>query len=84
MTVNSRALRLGRRFTGAQVLTHKFSRTRFTAIRLMRLISAVKEGLKKPCTPMEAWLSAFLRMLMGPHGSELSFCAGNVNLGAVG
>ena len=89
MTVNSRALRLGRRFTGAQVLTHKFSRTRFTrtrftAIRLMRLISAVKEGLKKPCTPMEAWLSAFLRMLTGPHGSELSFCAGNVNLGAVG
>ena len=27
MTVNSRALRLGRRFTGAQVLSHKFSRT---------------------------------------------------------
>lgn len=47
MTVNSRALRLGRRFTGAQVLTHKFSRTRFTTIRLMGLISAVKEGLKK-------------------------------------
>ena len=47
MTLNCRALGLGRRFTGVQVFTHKFSLTRFTAISLMGLISAVKEGLKK-------------------------------------
>lgn len=47
MTLNCPAFRLGRRFTGVQVLTHKFSLTRFTAIRLMGLISAVKKGLKK-------------------------------------
>ena len=47
MTLNCRALGLGRRFNPVQVLTHKFSLTRFTPISLMGLISAVKEGLKK-------------------------------------
>ena len=80
MTLNCLAFRLGRKFTGVQVLTHKVHCDPLDGFDFR----GERRIKKKPCIPMEAWLSAFIRMLIGPHGSELSFCAGNVNLGAVG